>query len=677
MKADSINLLEFISTSKRTFIIPVYQRNYDWKKIQCLTLFRDIEKIAIDIKRSIHFLGTMVYIQGEDTATFREFIVIDGQQRLTSIMLLLKAISERTTDEDIREDIYELYLINKRAPEQFRIKLKPMKSDFATYKELINGEDETLNESAITSNYKYFLELIDSSDLTPEQIYKGIQKIEVVYIQLSKENENPQLIFESLNSTGLDLTEADLIRNYLLMGQEYSKQEELYNNYWVKIERILPDQMISDFIRDYLTLKTAIIPNKDKVYKNFKEYYENLNNFDAEGILDELKTYGKYYSWFKYCSCPDIEVNKRLIQLDKLKSTVVYPFLLSVFEDCYLYRKITNKEVCNVLDTIISYVLRRMICELPTNALNKVFAILAKDVIKEKHDELELSKKIGIILLNKKGKVTFPNNNLLKESFINKDFYHFKQVRYVLEEIIKSESKENVQLEELTIEHIMPQNLNPRWQVDLGKRYKEIHETNLHKIGNLTLTAYNPELSNKAYGEKKEFYLTSNIMLNRKLAEIEEWNEKEINDRANMLFERVIQIWKFPEIEEAYINPINVTNEFEIMDDVDVTGKSPYEIQICGSSYRVDSWRNFFGKICKVMYEYDSQIFRSLLRHNDFKGRKKRIITIDKDSLNKAEAVAEGIYIEQTLNANDALNYSKLVVDKYEDMENEITYKIR
>lgn len=232
----------------------------------------------------------MVYIQGEDTASFREFVVIDGQQRLTSIMLLLKALKDVIADMDTKEDIYESFLINKRAPEEYRIKLKPMKQDYTIYKEIINGDIDELPESAILANYKYFLELINLSSLTPEEIYMGIQKLEIVYIQLSRENENPQLIFESLNSTGLDLTQADLIRNYLLMGEEYSKQEELYTNYWVKIENLLPDMIISDFIRDYLTLKTGVIPNKDKVYVYFKEYYQGLNNYDVEGLLEELKT---------------------------------------------------------------------------------------------------------------------------------------------------------------------------------------------------------------------------------------------------------------------------------------------------------------------------------------------------------------------------------------------------
>lgn len=677
MKADNINLLEFISTSKRTFKIPVYQRNYDWKKTQCLTLFRDIEKIAKDKNRSIHFLGTMVYIQGEDTANFREFIVIDGQQRLTSIMLLLKALKERIVDTDTQEDIYENYLINKRAPEEYRIKLKPMKQDYKIYKEIINGDIDGLSESPILSNYKYFLELIDSSSLDPKEIYYGIQKLEIVYIQLSRENENPQLIFESLNSTGLDLTQADLIRNYLLMGEEYSKQEELYSNYWVKIENLLPDMLISDFIRDYLTLKTGTIPNKDKVYINFKDYYQQLSNYNVDKLLGELKTYGKYYSWFKYCNCPDEDINNRLVELQRLKSTVVYPFLLSIFEEWYVCKNITNEELKLALDVIISYVLRRLVCDLPTNALNKVFASLAKEISKDKYRDLELNKKISIVLINKKGKAAFPNDILLKECFVNKDFYHFKQGKFILEEIELNKSKEKVKLDGTTIEHVMPQKLTSKWKVDLGKKYNDIHERNINKIGNLTLTGYNSELSNKSFSEKKEFFKNSNINLNRDFSNYDIWNEVSIEKRSNSLFESAIKIWKYPLIEERYINNEIDTGEFEIMDDIDVTGRSPYEIQVCGSKYSVNSWREFFTCICTVMYEYDPQIFKTLIKHNDFKGRKKRIITDDISNLIKPAEIADGIYIEKNLSANDALNYSKLVVEKYEGMENEIVYKIK
>lgn len=290
MKADNVALLEFIGASKRTFYIPVYQRNYDWKKSQCRTLFQDIQSIAVSENRFSHFMGTIVYVEGESNATFRAFTVIDGQQRLTTIMILLKAIVDSIDDEDLKEDIFESYLINRRCPESLRIKLKPMKEDARNFQRLIDNQISDMEDTQIFYNYKLFMELLKESTLSPEQVYAGVQKLEIVYIELNEQKENPQLIFESLNSTGLDLTQADLIRNYLLMGKEYHTQEALYNKYWLKLEKMLPDVMISDYIRDYLTLKTGNIPNKDDVYSSFKGYYQELRNYDSEGFLEELTT---------------------------------------------------------------------------------------------------------------------------------------------------------------------------------------------------------------------------------------------------------------------------------------------------------------------------------------------------------------------------------------------------
>lgn len=675
MKADNLSFLEFIGASKRTFYIPVYQRNYDWKRLQCITLFRDIEKIAVDEKRSSHFLGTIVYVEGDSSANFRQFIVIDGQQRLTSIMLLLKAVLDSTDDKELKQEIEECYLTNRFSPESLRIKLKPMKSDAINYHKLINNQIKDMEESQVLLNYNLFLDLIEESNLTSEEIYQGIQKLEIVYIQLTKERENPQLIFESLNSTGLDLTQADLIRNYLLMGQEYNQQENLYNNYWMKLEKMLPDAMISDFIRDYLTLKTGIIPNKDSVYKNFKEYYQSFDNYDAEGFLEELTTYGEYYSWFKYCNSPDEDVNTRLLQLQRLKSTIVYPFVLNIFEDCYMYHKVDEKMVCNTLDVILSYVMRRLLCEMPTNALNKVFASMAKDI--GRCDDKDLCDRVARVLAGKKGKVIFPNDTLLKDKLLSRNSYKFPHIKYVLEQIERKQGKEIVDFEGLTIEHIMPQVLNAKWKIDLGKKAVEIHEKYLHCLGNLTLTGYNSEMSNESFVEKKKIYEQSNIYINKELSKFEAWSESEIIKRCEYLIQEISSIWKCPELINAEEFYVDTRTEFDISEEIDVTGRTPYEIEICGGKIAVDSWRGFLKNICMQMYEYDAQIFRSLIRHKDFKGRSKRIISDTDENMRVPQKIAEGIYLEMNLSANEALSYAKLVIDKYEGMDNECSYKLK
>lgn len=678
MEAQKINMLELIGTGKRTFSIPVYQRNYDWKTLNCERLFRDIEIIAKDENRESHFLGTIVYVDGNKTANFREFIVIDGQQRLTSVMLLLKALSVNTSDKEIRDEIVESYLINKRGPEELRIKLKPIKNDAFVYEKVINDEEIENSELNIFNNYKRYLELINSSELTPEEIYLGVQKLEIVYIALDGEKENPQLIFESLNSTGLDLTQADLIRNYLLMGQSYNIQESLYANYWIKIEKLLPDALISDFIRDYLTLKTTTIPNKDKVYESFKIYYEGLKNYTAEGLLEELLTFAKYYSWFKYYNSPYEELNDRLEQMGRLKSTVVYPFLLNLYEDCFIYNNFKEKELSDVLDLINSYVLRRLICELPTNALNKVFCGLSKEIDKMKNDEISILEKVKIVLVKLKGKAIFPNDNMFKEYILSKDFYNFKQCKYFLYQIESYGCKEIIDEQNLTIEHIMPQKLTPKWQVDLGKKYNEIYEKYLHRIGNLTLSAYNSELSNKSFLEKKDLLMESKLTLNKDLLKYNEWNQEQIEDRALSLYNKAFNIWNYPKGDyNKYLDSNIDKYEFEIMEEVNVTNRETYQVTILGVEYSINSWRELFRTICLKMFEYDPQIFSSLTRHKDFKGRSRRIIDDNKDNIRTAYQISDSIYIEQNLSANDAINYSKLVIEKFDCMENEVTYKIR
>jgi len=674
LKADNVALLEFMD-GKRTFYIPVYQRNYDWKKIQCLTLFRDIEAIAISTNRSSHFMGTIVYVEGESTATFRAFSVIDGQQRLTTIMLLLKAIVDSVDNEDLKADIFESYLTNRRCPESLKIKLKPMKEDARNFQKLIDNQIDDMEETQILNNYKLFMELIHESKLSPEQIYAGIQKLEIVYIELNESKENPQLIFESLNSTGLDLTQADLIRNYLLMGKEYFTQETLYNKYWFKLEKMLPDTMISDYIRDYLTLKTGNIPNKDDVYNSFKKYYQDLENYDSEGFLEELTTYGEYYSWFKFCTCPDTDINQRLLHLQKLKSTVVYPFLLSIFEDYYVYHNIEKTQVCQTMDIILSYVVRRLLCEMPTNALNKVFATMAKDV--EHFPGMMLHEKVICVLSRKKGKVIFPNDNVLKEHMMVRNVYKFPHIKFILEQIERKKSKETVEFDSLTIEHIMPQALTAKWKIDLGKRAQEIYDKYLHSIGNLTLTGYNSELSNASFHEKQIVYSQSNICITKSIVKYEHWGEAEIINRAEALIEDIKKIWVCPDVINHANLEIDTRTEFDFTDEVNVTGRTPVELEIIGEVFSVTSWRDFLKKMCECLYEYDAQVFRSLTKHNDFRGKSVRMIDDNDSNMRSPIKIAEDLYIETHRNANDILNYCKLIVEKFDGVEEASSYRLK
>lgn len=684
MEANTLSLTEFLGATKRIFNIPVYQRNYNWKQEQCKKLFDDILNIKEENK-DIHFIGTIVYVDIKTGPSFKEFVIIDGQQRITTMLLLIKALHDESDDEDLKVDLYNDYLVNnsKKIEDKYRIKLKTVANDAKIFSDLISNCNLYTDEykgSKIYENYYYFRNRIKESKLTSEELYELIGKLTMVYIMLDNDKEDPQLIFESLNSTGLDLTAADLIRNYLLMGYEREKQEELYNNYWQKLENKIMISEITNFLRDYLTLKTNNIPNKNQVYETFKSFYkkELQTGKKIEDILEEINIYAKYYEWIKKFNSPLEKVNISLEDFEKLNSSVVIPFLLYLFYS-FEKNKIKEEDIIYLLEVIKTYIIRRAICNIQTNALNKIFANLVKEVESREEFRNFFKENVLGILLSKSTTGIFPRDNQFKESLIKKDLYSFKLHKYILSKIAMKDEKEIVKFEDLTTEHIMPQKLNSKWKVDLGTKYEDIHEKYLHTIGNLTLTGYNPEISNKPFEEKKAFYTNSNIKITRDLKKYEKWDESTILNRANELSELATKIWSIPKIEDRFINLKNIEhrNEFEIEEEINVTGRKPIEINIIGQTFSINSWKEFFIKICESMCSLDEDKFELFTIHPDFKGKEKRIISQNRDGLRVPEKIKNNIYIETNLSANDILNYSKLIIEKYNNDDINVTYKLK
>lgn len=669
MEANKIKLLEFIGSGKKTFNIPVYQRNYDWKQEHCERLFRDVEKIAKSNNTVEHFLGTVVYVISSAQLNYTEFVLIDGQQRVTSVTLLLKALHDCIEDSELKEDIYESYIINKRAPEELRVKLKPIESDMRAYESLLNNDvkDEDYN---IVKNYNYFVELIKGSDIPAESLYNALSNIELVYIQLEKDkkSENPQMIFESLNSTGLSLTEADLIRNFLLMNHSYDEQTKLYKEYWVKIEKQLTNSKVSDFVRDYLTMKTGKISTKQKVYENFKEFALNPEvNMDEQGLLEDLLIFGKYYSAFLYFNSDNDEINYYLEQFQTLKSTTVYPVLLYIFDECYTYKKITEDDIIEILKIFISYIFRRIICGYPTNALNKIFATLIQEL--DSSDEPKYADRLLKVLTSKTATGTFPRNKEFKKDFLNKKIYKNKADKYLLCQLENAVSKEKVQISSaITIEHIMPQTLSPQWSIELGKRANEIHEQYLDTIGNLAITGYNSELSNMTFSEKCEIYKDSNISTCRNICEYVEWNDESIIKRAESLYEIASSIWSLPQrydTENSKHDEIDYSMVYNLMTNVSVTGEKPKQIIVMDTEFNVSSWKEMLRTLARELCELDSSIFCNLATHKDFSGRDRRIIDIDGSNMKVPYKVAENLYFETNLSASDILNYCRILCEHY------------
>ena len=673
MEARKIKLLEFIGNGKKTFNIPVYQRNYDWKEEQCQKLFEDIQNIVKSDYEIEHFLGTVVFVSSKSEMNFNEYILIDGQQRITSIMLLLKVLHEKIANEDYKEEIWEEYLINKRVPEEnLRIRLKPVESDGMPYKKLIEKNDVS-SDGNLCKNYKLFEKLIEESNYSAEEIYKSLDKIELVYIQLEKgkKSENPQMIFESLNSTGLSLTQGDLIRNYLLMNHEYEKQKMLYKNFWLEIEKKITNEKISDFVRDYLTMKNGIISNKDKVYDDFKKYIkQNDENMDEEGILEELKNYSEYYRWFLKGNSPNDKINQKLEEFRYLRNTTVYPLILSTFEDTYSYKNITEEELLDVLGLLISYIFRRSVCGYTTNSLNKVFASIVI-LLKSK----DIYKQIEKSLMSK----SFPGDEEFRAEFIKCNFYKkgTEFCKYTLRSLEIFENKEQTDMENITIEHIMPQTLNSEWRIELGSKFEQIHSEYINTIGNLTLTGYNPELSNKNFELKKRYYEESNIKMSREIANYDKWKDVEIRDRAEQLFEKAKRIWKLPQgYDNKNIDNLEYGKNYLLGSNINITGKKPSKLIISGKEYSIKSWKELIEKLCLELYELEPRILKELIYNPSFKGKEKDIVTQNKEKLRAPVKIDEDLYIESNLNSNAILNYANMIATEYE-LEEEIFFVLR
>ncbi|GAA8653858.1 DUF262 and DUF1524 domain-containing protein [Helicobacter pylori] len=549
MEADATTLLEFIKDNqKNQLVIPIYQRLYSWEKEQCKQLWDDIIKIGGNDKMDGHFIGSILYVLDGNKHSGNPLLIIDGQQRLTTITLLLTALRDHLNDEDKRKEIEDHYLINsdKDGDKKFRLILS--ESDKDTLLSLIDKDRRKPSEpsSKIVENFKLFEEWIRKNTDKLEIVFKGLEKLTIVWIALEKGKDDPQLIFESMNSKGMELTQTDLIRNYIVMETEVEKQEGFYNKYWRAMEEKFKqnEKLFDRFVRHYLTIKTKI-PNINKVYAAFKDYQQK-ERIGIEDLLKDLQKYCGYFCQIVFKKEADKDLNKALGFLVDLEMDVIYPLLLELYSD-YSDRVLSKNDFIRSIALIESYICRRTVCGLGTNSLNKVFPSFTKHIQKDEYFE-SLKAHFGYLT----EKQRFPNNDEFKDRFITIDFYKFKKREYFFERLENFDTKEPVNTKECTIEHIMPQTLTEEWKRDLGENFQAIHDKYLHTIGNLTLTGYNPEYSNRSFQEKQGMekgFKNSPLRLNQGLRDLESFGEEEIKKRANDLADLALKIWTYPKLD--------------------------------------------------------------------------------------------------------------------------------
>ncbi|GAA9547753.1 DUF262 and DUF1524 domain-containing protein [Helicobacter pylori] len=553
MEADATPLLKFIKDNqKNQLVIPIYQRVYSWEKEQCEQLWDDIIKIGGNDKMDGHFIGSILYVLDGITHSNNILLIIDDQQRLTTITLLLTALRNHLSDEVKRKEIEDHYLINsdKDGDKKFRLILS--ESDKDTLLSLIDKDRRKPSEpsSKIMENFKLFEEWIRKNTNQLETIFKGLEKLMIVEIALEKGKDDPQLVFESMNSKGIELTQTDLIRNYIVMETEIEKQEGFYNKYWRAMEEEFKQnkKLFDRFVRHYLTIKTREIPNINKVYVAFKDYRQK-EGIGIEDLLKDLQKYCGYFCQIVFKKETDKDLNKALGFLVDLEMDVIYPLLLELYSD-YSDGVLSKDDFRSIIYLIESYLFRREVCGLGTNSLNKIFPFVTKKINKVQYLE---NIKAHFLLLETTRK--FPKDSEFKDSFITIDFYkkkrNLKKRNIFFERLENFDRKERVYTHEYTTEHIMPQTLTEEWERDLGENFQEIHDKYLHTIGNLTLTGYNSTYSNRSFQEKQGMekgFKDSPLRLNQGLRDLESFGEKEIKKRANDLADLALKIWTYPNL---------------------------------------------------------------------------------------------------------------------------------
>jgi len=683
MKGEAKQFLKFIDGSDKRFIIPVYQRNYSWQNKHCAQLLNDLKGL---IKKPDvpHFFGSIVssHMQGGKR---EDFLIIDGQQRLTTISILLIAIVDLLKhkkvipkDDRLIEKITKKHLVDEYQEDQRKIRLKPIKDDCKAFDALFGDESDFVDGSNVTSNFRYFRDRILNENIDIDDLYDAISRLQTIDIFLEKDDD-PQLIFESLNSTGLELEEGDKIRNFILMGLSSELQEKYYEAFWNKIEKNTHFK-VSDFFKDYLTLKlnrTVVI--KD-IYFTFKDYVKK-NNDDIEVLLQDLLEYSKLYAIILNPMQYQNSFTAVLVRLSQLEFTVIFPVVLAILKR-WNEKNLTDQEVTELLRVTEIFLFRRLIVGLATNALSKIFATLDKDVTK-KAQSSQLASYAEIykyVLLNKEESSRFPNDEEFEQALFSRNIYAMssKNKAYLFSFLENEESKEQINVIErikdgiYTIEHIMPQTLSPVWQKELGEKSQQIHEQWLHTLPNLTLTGYNSKYSNRPFKEKLDVengFKDSNLRLNQYVRECLKWTEDELVERQSRLSKKSLKLWYYP--TTIYAPPVEETNEYLLEDDFDFTGYTLVSYTLYDVESKVQSWKEMQIDVVKYLLEQHTTKIMSLCADQKFYDLSLL------ETTNNFTEISRSIFLYTNCSTRTKINILKKIFEQCDVEQSELSFLIK
>lgn len=573
MKATEAKLLDFLKKSPQ-FVIPIYQRTYSWTEKQCRQLWDDIIRAGSSDEILAHFIGSIMYIEDGlyQVSSQSPLLVIDGQQRLTTVMLIIEALSRQLGDSEPLEGfsarkLRNYYLLNPLEDDERAYKLLLTQTDKESLLALVTQKSLPRDGSVrIKENFNFFETEIAKLGGNLEPLCLGLSKLIIVDIALSRDQDNPQLIFESMNSTGKALSQADLIRNYILMGLEPTHQTRLYKEHWRPMEVEFGqegyDALFDSFMRHYLTSKTGLIPRLSEVYEAFKLYARkaDVGKEGVDALVEDIHSFSKYFCAMALAKEADSQLAVAFKDLRELKVDVAYPFLLELYDD-YQKKKLSKDDFCHIIRLIEAYVFRRAVCAIPTNSLNKTFATFQKSIDKQRYLE-----SIQAHLLGLRSYRRFPSDEEFKRDLATRDLYNFRNRSYWLRRLENFNRKERVFIDEYTIEHIMPQNpnLSEQWRKDLGDDWERVQETWLHTLGNLTLTGYNSEYSDNTFTKKRDMpggFKESPLRLNASLGAVDIWNEEAIKLRASQLTCQAVSVWAAPTLSKETLQSYKSISE--------------------------------------------------------------------------------------------------------------------
>lgn len=693
MKIESGRMLnDYIEPNKKQYCIPVFQRDYAWTEEQCTKLFEDI--VMAYKKDRPHFCGSFVYAPLGSKKHIDSYIIIDGQQRFTTLYILIKALAD-SADDDRDKDALQRYLYNEDKfdryglDEKSKLKLKPVKTDNDQLLLLMSGKIEQMDKSRrgiIYHNYMLFMQLIksfleESSANSVLMINDGIEKLICADIRLDTD-DNAQEIFERINSTGINLGLADLIRNYILMTD--TDQERLYEEYWLTVQNLLPDKLLDNFFIDYLNMKSDGFVKESEAYKSFKQVYVE-GKYDNEKMLQEILHYAKQYYVFCYGSSDfGAEVNKALAGLRKLKQTTVYLFLFRVFDD-YENGIINKNELARVLKMLLSYSIRRLVCEIGSNTLRGLYKTLYGRVFEQKENKNTYYDSLVSFFLQQTSKNTIPSDNEFVTALQEKNLYSKNALCKYLLCAIENQGKETLDTENLSIEHIMPQNknLSMSWQKMLGENWQSVHEKYLHTLGNLTLTGYNSELGDKPFEKKKEKLeetITHIAVLYSDVKDKSEWNSVNMEKRAKRLAEIILKLFPIeqPKIKIEFTDPHYKL--YTLANPDDATYKTVNYFEFLGERVNVSSFAEMVRSIAQILYDMDNSIIDDMAKkHEPLPEWTTPAFSYEEDGVRNPFKLRNcNIYISTGYSASACIFFIRGLMKKYEfDISEDFVYSAK